>query len=436
MCDVPSQVSDSFSNIGETLQNPGSAKPSDVFTAVGDPLGGSVTHFVDTSPVLAPINLGIADYYSGGMASPIISAGIAKENELSGTAQPNPTAMMAAGLVGSGLSSYGGSAASGASGASDMTSSGFGGQIGLGGASDTATLSDMLTSSAFSGAGTAGAGDFASGLSGFSPAADSQLANAGLTGADIASGASAAATPAAATAASEISSTGLSGFSPAADSQLANQQLGITGADASGATTGAPGAVTAPSYTTANNAATGAAGAAPAAAAKSSPSWMNSALGAVKSALPYAGLANSLLASKKGPNPVGQLNTNAAKTSEISNKLLSDYQAGQLSGADQQSIVQYRQDQKAAVDQYYAKAGLSNSSMHTAALQQVETQAETMRQQSLKNMLSGGLSAAGTSNSALTSAASAGLSESKDTSAAIQEFMTMLAQMNATPAAK
>lgn len=161
--------------------------------------------------------------------------------------------------------------------------------------------------------------------------------------------------------------------------------------------------------------------------------YLNPIGSAAKGALPYASLGLNAYNLKNSLDATKALQGSAQQTGNVGSQLLSNYQSGQLSGADQQAIVQYQQQQTAAVNDYYAKAGLSNSSMHTQALQQVQQQAETMRQQALNNMLTQGLSATGTTNQALTAAAQAGLASSKDTSQAMGDFMTALSKMNATP---
>ena len=158
--------------------------------------------------------------------------------------------------------------------------------------------------------------------------------------------------------------------------------------------------------------------------------YVDTALKAANTALPYASLGNSLYQQNKAGDRLAGVNANARRTNEVSNQLLSQYQTGQLSGADQQAIVQYKQQQLAAIDQYYQKAGLANSSMHVQARSQVESQAETMRQQALDNTLKAGLQASGVSNQAALSAAQAGLAQDKDAAAALAEFMKVLGQMN------
>ena len=124
----------------------------------------------------------------------------------------------------------------------------------------------------------------------------------------------------------------------------------------------------------------------------------------------------------------------AQPTKDVSNQLLQQFKTGQISGADAFQIAQFSQQQKAAVDQYYAKAGLSNSSMHTQALQQIDVQAEAMRQQAVQNLLKGGLSAAGVSDPTMVAGVNAGIKQDANAQSAMQNFINTLANMN-TPKA-
>jgi hypothetical protein len=158
--------------------------------------------------------------------------------------------------------------------------------------------------------------------------------------------------------------------------------------------------------------------------------YVGTALKAANTALPYASLANSVMSQNRAGDRLAGINQNAGRTGEVANQLLSQYQTGQLSGADQQGIVQMKQEKLAQIDQYYQKAGLSNSSMHVQARAQVESQAETMRQQALDNTLKSGLSASGVSNQAALSAAQQGFAQDKQAGDALAEFMKVLGQMN------
>ena len=210
------------------------------------------------------------------------------------------------------------------------------------------------------------------------------------------------------------------GYAAAGDS-MSNLGAGYGGAapaDGAAATQTAP--ATAPASTTAP------AGQQPAA----QPSLTQQAISAINKGVPIASLAMNLRQQSSAKKNAQQLSANAQQQSEVSNKLLADYRAGQLSAADQQGIVQWKQAQRAQVDQYYQKAGLSNSSMHQQALQQIDTQAETMRQQAVNNMLQQGMSAAGVANTATSQAANAALANDKYAGSVMQDFMRVLGQMN------
>jgi hypothetical protein len=364
MCDTPpavqdigNQISSSVSNIGQTLQDPMAAKPSDVFTAVGDPLGGSITHAVDTNKTLAPINEAVGSYFSGGLGAAPLAAGIQKENAMSGTAQPDSNAMLAGALIGSGASMFGG---------------GGGAPTDAGAPAPTAT--DPSTIPAGNAAGTGGLSAMGT---------DPTMGN--MVG-------------------QQVSSDLASGAAP-------------VGTDAGAVSTATSAAPSTPGFIDKALSAGG------------------SALSGAGKALPWVSLAANVNAMKQSQSAAQQLQANAGSSGQVGQHLLSNFQSGQLSGSDQQAIAQYQTQQTSAINDYYAKAGLSNSSMHTQALQQVQQQAESMRQQALQNMLTQGLSATGTTNSALSAAANANIASSKDTSQALSDFMTALSKMNAQPGA-
>ena len=125
-----------------------------------------------------------------------------------------------------------------------------------------------------------------------------------------------------------------------------------------------------------------------------------------------------------------QLNAAAAPAQGVEKQLLNQFQTGQLTGADAQAIAQWTQQQTAQVNQYYEQAGLSNSSMHQAALTQVSQQADQMRQQALNNMLSNGLSAAGVANPLISTGVTAGVQQDANAMQAMQNFLNTLANMN------
>ncbi len=156
---------------------------------------------------------------------------------------------------------------------------------------------------------------------------------------------------------------------------------------------------------------------------------LEQALSMAKTGAPYAQMGMGILNQKKAADAVEAQREAAQRREADATALMTQYRSGQLSGADQAAVAQYRQQQRAAIDQHYAKMGMKGSAMHVAALSQVDQQAETMRQQALQNTLRAGLSAAGVASPALATAASTSLQQDRDAQAAIQQFYRVLAEM-------
>jgi len=144
-------------------------------------------------------------------------------------------------------------------------------------------------------------------------------------------------------------------------------------------------------------------------------------------------LASMLKGRNAGNDAQSQFNAIAKPVSDTSNALLAQFNKGQITGADQYKIGQYTQQQTAAVNSYYAKAGLSNSSMHLQALDKVQQDAQGMRQQALQNMLNEGLQAAGIADPYLAQGIRASLAQDQQAQTNMAAFLQQLARMN-TPA--
>ena len=145
---------------------------------------------------------------------------------------------------------------------------------------------------------------------------------------------------------------------------------------------------------------------------------------------PLAGLGLNYEAYKKGSSAASSLNSIAAPSSAVSNQLLSNYQTGTINPSDAFQISQWAQQQTAATQQYYANAGLSNSSMEAAALGQIQSQAVAMRGQALQNVLSAGLQAAGVAQGPQMAAVQASVAADNALSSASSNFINALAKMN------
>ena len=145
---------------------------------------------------------------------------------------------------------------------------------------------------------------------------------------------------------------------------------------------------------------------------------------AQKIALGLAGV-NAVAQKAQGLNP--DLMAGATPAQTTSNKILDQYNSGQLNAADQYSIAIWAQDSKAKKQQYYAQAGLSDSSMATQDIAQIDAQAGAMRDQALQNMLQGGLNAAGIANTATGRAVDLQIQQDQQAQQAQRQFFEMLA---------
>jgi hypothetical protein len=147
---------------------------------------------------------------------------------------------------------------------------------------------------------------------------------------------------------------------------------------------------------------------------------------------PLAGLGMSAYAQHKAQSAADQLKGIAAPSSAVSNQLLGQYQTGTLNANDAYQIAQYEQQQTASIKQYYASAGLSNSSMESEALSQVAMQGNAMRAQAVQNLLSGGLQAAGVAQGPQVAAVQASVAADQQLGQASAAFMQALAKMNSS----
>lgn len=134
---------------------------------------------------------------------------------------------------------------------------------------------------------------------------------------------------------------------------------------------------------------------------------------------------NALTQKPQPLNPDLMAGANSAQTT--ADNIMAQYNSGQLNPADQYSIAKWAQDSKAKKQQYYAQAGLSDSSMAQQDIAGVDAQAGAMRDQALNNMLQSGLSAAGIANSATGQAVQLQIQQDQAAQQAQQQFFEMLA---------
>lgn len=146
---------------------------------------------------------------------------------------------------------------------------------------------------------------------------------------------------------------------------------------------------------------------------------------------PLAALGLDAYGQHKAQGAAQQLNDIAKPVSAVENKLLGQYQSGQLNPADAYQINTWAQNQTNSVKQYYANAGLGNSSMEADALSNIQAQANAMRSQAVQNLLTGGLQAAGVAQGPQVAAVQASVAADQQLQQASSSFMQALAKMNA-----
>ena len=154
----------------------------------------------------------------------------------------------------------------------------------------------------------------------------------------------------------------------------------------------------------------------------------------LKAASPYIGPAAtiaSLVQQKRGAESAqNQFNAAAAPTQQAEAALLNQFKNGTLTADQSLQVANWTANQKAATNAYYAQAGLSDSSMHTQALAQIDAQAQAMTQQMINTALQQGLQTAGVTNPLLTAGINAGVKQDAATQQAMMNFLNTLAKMN------
>jgi hypothetical protein len=122
------------------------------------------------------------------------------------------------------------------------------------------------------------------------------------------------------------------------------------------------------------------------------------------------------------PNAVG---TSAGTTS---NALLANFNKGQLQPQDQYNIAKWQQDRLQQSTDYYAKAGLADSSMAQEAAAGITAQGEAMRGQALTNMLNNGLAAAGVASNYSSQQVQLQIQQDQQLQQSQSQFMNTLSQ--------
>jgi hypothetical protein len=152
----------------------------------------------------------------------------------------------------------------------------------------------------------------------------------------------------------------------------------------------------------------------------------------LKSYGPLALSAFNMMGSK-GSNPTDAQNQQGAISAEqkaAGDKLIAQYQSGQLNAGDAYNLAQWDEQQSQSTKDYYDKAGLGDSSMAQQALAGVHAQSAGMRAQALQNYLSSGLAALGSASTTLTPIIQQQIAADQQAQQAQSEFFKALAAMS------
>jgi hypothetical protein len=115
-----------------------------------------------------------------------------------------------------------------------------------------------------------------------------------------------------------------------------------------------------------------------------------------------------------------------------SNQLLQQYAAGKLNPGDQMAIDQFIRQTTAQAKQYYANAGLGDSSMAQEAIQQIQMQGEQMRQSALQGYLQNATNLATAGNAQQTTGINAQISADQNLQDSQANILQALAAMAAS----
>lgn len=125
----------------------------------------------------------------------------------------------------------------------------------------------------------------------------------------------------------------------------------------------------------------------------------------------YGATKNGALTGAGQPSTISQVpggkEVTAASTraAQVADAELQRFQTGQLNPGQQQQLDQWKQDRLNETNNYYAKAGLSGSTMHIQASQFINGQYEQLKQKMIDSALTNGLASLGAASKEVATAA-------------------------------
>ena len=138
--------------------------------------------------------------------------------------------------------------------------------------------------------------------------------------------------------------------------------------------------------------------------------------------------ANLLMNRNAGQKYANEFKDIGSTQSGVATQMIQQAQAGQINPSDQASIDSWKAQQKAQTQAYYAKAGLSDSSMAQQAMAQIDQQANTMHEEARTKLLQTGMNALNITDQNQVRAVNAEISADKTAGTNMSNFMNTYAQ--------
>lgn len=148
-------------------------------------------------------------------------------------------------------------------------------------------------------------------------------------------------------------------------------------------------------------------------------------------------LASSLAQRNSANKLPTELKAAAGPASDVATSLIDQYKSGTINPSTEFDINKWEQQSIAQAKNYYAKAGIPDSTSAMHAVQQIRAQAAALRDQARQGLLTTGLNAAGIASGPLTAAAQASAQADQQFASAqgsaLNSLMLLQAMQSKTP---
>jgi hypothetical protein len=170
---------------------------------------------------------------------------------------------------------------------------------------------------------------------------------------------------------------------------------------------------------------------APGAPSSGFPGLPNNASDLLKLAPAIGGLAGLATSSSNANKYFDEIKALGGPQRDIANQLLAQYKSGTLNAADSFKIQQTKQAAINRANDFYAKAGIPDSSQLQGTLHDIDVQADAQTEQARQNLLKQGLDELNVTDNTQVEAIKAQIAGDQQAAKALTDFMTMLGTLGA-----